>query len=232
MARNASLKMKPNQARRAGEQAAELLKKDQTKLQPRLEAGVIEGLLEDVRLLSNTMSSAITARVQKKAATQAQNDTAVELAALVMALRSAVKITGQSAVLRKALGVGRTVSTNSVKSVLAAANMVIEAYANHADEMRASGVLPVDVETVMGLSNALANADQAQEMKKVASKLSTSERAAVQKRVEGALMKIIAAAGLEFARTDPERVAQYAALIPSKPKRRKQQPQPAPGPGL
>jgi len=222
----AGLRMKPIQARRAGEQVAELLKQDKAKLQPRLEAGVIEGVLEDVRLLSNTMSTAITARVQKKAATQAQNDVAAELASRVMAVRSAVKITGQSAVVRKALGVGRVVSAKSVKSVLAGANMVVEAYAKHADAMRAAGVLPVDVETMTGLANALADADQAQEMKKVASKLSTAERAKVQKRLEGALMKIIAAAGLQFGVTDPERAAQYAALIPAKPKKRKPKPQP------
>jgi len=73
-------------------------------------------------------------------------------------------------------------------------------------------------------------ADQAQEAKKVAAKLSTAERVTVQRRVEAALMKIIAAAELEFAVKQPERVAQYKALVPAKAKKRK--PKPAPQPGL
>jgi hypothetical protein len=228
MAKSAVLKMKPAQARRAGEQGLELVKKDKAKLQGRLEAGVLEGLAEDVRLLGNQTSSALTARVQKKAATQEQNEVAEELSALVGAVRSVLKLTAQETAVRKAAGVGRKLTAKSVKTVLAAADMVIEAYGIYADAMRAAGVLPADVDTLIGKANALAAADQVQEGRKVASKLSTVERNKVQKRVEAGLMKLIAAAEMQFVVADPERVALYKALVPARSKKRKPRPTPIP----
>jgi hypothetical protein len=45
--------------------------------------------------------------------------------------------------------------------------------------------------------------------------------------LEGALGKSIAAAKMEFVVSDPERVAQYEALIPAQRKKRKPKPAPA-----
>jgi hypothetical protein len=64
------LRMKPDAARRAAEQLLALTKKDKTKLEGRLDAGTLTGLQEDVRLLSTSTASALTSRVQRKAATR------------------------------------------------------------------------------------------------------------------------------------------------------------------
>ena len=86
MATRVTLRMKPDEARRAGEQAGVLLKKDQARLQERLEPGVIAGLAEDTATLSDKTSSALAARAQKTAATQRQNVTAKRIRTQVMAL--------------------------------------------------------------------------------------------------------------------------------------------------
>lgn len=77
--------MKPDVARRAAEQLLALTKMDKTKLEGRLDAGTLTGLQEDIRLLSTSTASALTSRVQRKAATETQNKTAKKLAALVKA---------------------------------------------------------------------------------------------------------------------------------------------------
>ncbi|MFH2007112.1 MAG: hypothetical protein ABI333_11045 [bacterium] len=220
MAKQAALKMKPDEARRAAEQGVTLVTKDKTKLEPRVGAGVIDGLAEDAGALSDQVSSTVAARVQKLASTATQNVTAGKLVDRVMAVRSALQKTGADKVVQKKAGVGRTMSSRSVKSALAGADMVIETYTKHPDELRAAGVLPKDVDTIIGLANALRAADAAQEGQKVAAKLSTAERGNVQRRVEAALMRVIAAAELEFVESDPERVRQYQALIPAKPKKK------------
>jgi hypothetical protein len=91
------------------------------------------------------------------------NQTSSALTALVLASRSVLMLTGQESAVRKAAGVGRKVSAKSVKSMLAAADMVIEAYGIYADAMRSAGVLPADVDTLIGMANALAAADKVQE---------------------------------------------------------------------
>lgn len=116
---------------------------------------------------------------------------------------------------------GSRITSNSVKTALAAGDMVVEAYAKYPDEMRASGLLPVDMDTIVGLGNALRAADKAQEGQKVVSTSSTARRKATQYRLEQGLMKVIAAAELEFVESDTARVKQYQALIPARPKRKK-----------
>jgi hypothetical protein len=225
MARSVALKMKPDVALRAADQGVELAKKDRTKLEQRLPAGAIDGLAQDAGLLAEKTSGSVTARAQKKASTQKQNVTGAQVRRRVMAMRSALQRTGAESEVLKAAGVGRKLPANSVKAALAAADMLIVASAKFPDAMREAGVLSKDVETLTGLAGALRAADSAQEGQMVAAKLSTAERKTVQRRVEATLMRIIAAAELEFVEDNPERVKQYQALVPSKPKKKKPAPQ-------
>jgi len=213
--------MKPEEAIRAGEQAEQLLKKDKTKLEGRLEPAVIDGITEDTATLSDRASKATTARAQRSAATQKQNVIAKRVCDRVIACRSALQKTAVPKEVLKAAGVGKRITSKSVKTALEAGDMVVEAYAKYPEEMRAAGLLPADMDTIVGLGNALRAADLAQEGQKVVSTTSTAQRKAAQQRLEQGLMKVIAAAELEFVESDPARVAQYQALIPARPKRKK-----------
>ena len=73
MAKRVLLRMKPEQAVRAGEQAEQLLKKDKAKLEARLGPAVVAGITEDTAIVSEKASKATTARAQRSAATQKQN---------------------------------------------------------------------------------------------------------------------------------------------------------------
>lgn len=213
--------MKPAEALRAVERVKELLKKDRAKLEGRLDAAVIAGMEEDAGLLATKIAGAKTVRAQKMALTLRQNLTAEQIIALVMALRSAMKKGRVSDELRKAAGVGTSISPNSVGSALNAADKIIKAYGDYTDELRVVGVLPKDVETLGEMVSALRVTDGSQEGKKTESKLTTAERDAAQRRLEAALLKIIGAAELELVFTDPERMKQYQELIPARPKKKK-----------
>lgn len=162
----------------------------------------------------------MAARAQRRAATQSQQATARELLGRISAVRSACRLLGLSAEVLKAVGVGTTMSARSVNTVLAAAAMVADAYAKYPEELRSAGILPDDIETINGQAAALRSADQDQESKKVTAKQRTAARRAAQARGERAIAKIVAAAELEFV-GNPERLAQYQAIVPARPKRKK-----------
>jgi len=221
MAKTPSLKMKPDDARKAAEQCLELLKKDRVKIERRVGGAMIQMLARNGALLSDQTASTVAVRAEKLGLTLKQNVTAWQLANRVMAVRSALFTTHAPQAVQTKAGVGQSVSKKVVKSVLGAAEMVIETYGKHAKAMREAGVLPDDVDKIIGLANALQKVDKSQEGSKKASTQSTAQRAAVQLEVEDGLTRIIAAAALEYVESDPERVKMYQALIPSRPKKKK-----------
>jgi hypothetical protein len=221
MAKKPSLKMKPDDARKAAEQCQELLKTDKQKIERRVGGAVIQMLARNAALLSDKTASTVALRAEKLGLTQDQNETAEQVADRVIAVRSALSETNASDVVRKMAGVGQSVNRKVVKSVLAAADMVIETYVNHTKAMAGAGVLPDDVDMIIGLANALQATDKTQEGAKKAAPLSTARRKALQLEVEEGLSRIIAAVGLEYVGSDPERVKMYRSLIPSRPTKKK-----------
>jgi hypothetical protein len=221
MAKTAANIMKPAEALRAVEQCKEMLKKDRTALESRLDAAVISGVEEDVGLLTKKIAGAKTTRAKKMALTLRQNLTAEQIAALVMVIRSAMQKFRASKELKKAAGVGTALAQRSVTSAGNAADKIIKSYADYTDEMRLIGVLPKDIATLEEMVTTLRATDGSQEGKKQESKMTTAERNAVQRRLEAGLLKIIGAAELEFVFTNPERMKAYQALIPARPKRKK-----------
>ncbi len=219
-----ALKMKPDQARRVAEQALEMYEQDKDLLLERLPAGLMAGMQEDAGLLSNKTASSKTARLTSKTNTAVQNDLAKKLAKWVSTTRRSVRRTCQDKAVRTAVGMGERVHPKVVKTVLAGADAVLKAYTKYPDALRAAGLLPRDVEAINTLASALRAADTAQEKGLAKSRQSTAARKKVQARVESALETLIAAAELEFAVENPERAAEYAALIPTKRARRKPKP--------
>jgi len=220
-----TLRHKPEEALRIGTQMVELATQDKAKLDARLPAGHRDGMTEDFGILGESSSGAVAARVQKKASTQTQDTVAERLRVRVQAVREACKLTDAPAYVLKELGVGHPMNVKVVLSVVSGAQLIIETYAKHPDVLRAAGVLPEDVESITGLRKALRSADDGQEKKKVSSKDKTANRKAVQARVEAGIYRILAAADLALV-DQPERLALYHALIPTKTRPAKKPPTP------
>ena len=202
-------------AYRSGEQLSELLKKDRPRIEPRVGAGIIDGMFADMPVLRESTLDARDARRAKKTATLGQDAAALSLFARVMAARVALKRGKLDKEVLARAGVGKSITVKVVASVLDGARAILEAYAAFPDLLRSVGVLPSDIEQIRTLAASLETVDAAQEHTKVTSKEKTATRNAALKRVKDAISIIVGAAGLQFV-DDPGRLALYEAILPSK----------------
>ncbi len=202
--------------RRAGEQILELVKTDRSRLEPRLAAGLIDGLAADLPLLLDAAMQAADTRQAKKASTKTQVAAAERLQDQVMALRSVLRMRKAPAELCTLAGVGKPVKSGVVGSILESAALMLSAYDSRPADFRLLGVLPADIEAVRTLYGQLASADQAQEALKVTAREKTARRNAAHKRVQEAIAAIAGAAELAFLGR-PDRLELYRSLVPRRP---------------
>ena len=206
--------------RRSGEQVVELLKSDRFKIEPRVAAGLIDGLIADLPLLRDIAVWVADARQAKKAATKGTTNAAELLLALVMAGRTTIKLNKLDAEVCARAGVGKSMNIKVVKSVLDGAEMMVQAYAQFPDQLRIAGVLPADIERIQALRAQLTTVDVAQEGAKLSSKEKTAARNEAHRRVKAAIAAIVGAAGLAFV-DNADRLALYQAVIPVKSAKKK-----------
>ncbi len=207
-------RLKPAQIIPKATEAVQLATEDRALIEPRLEAGMIDGASADLAQVVPAVSGAIEKRTEKKASTATQNELAGQVMDAVRTIRTALSVSGLSAAARKRYGVGLSMNARSVKTVVAGANTLLGAAAAAPEEIRSVGVLPADLEALRAALAALTGADTAQENLKIASKRSTAERDATLHRLDAAVRKI-AAAGILAHAGDPARRAKYEALLAS-----------------
>lgn len=206
-------KAKPENVVRSVLQLLELAEKDRDQLEQRLPGGVLSGLREDTDELQNAAPGAQAARQLKMSATATQDAVAATLCALVQGIRAACRSAGLEPDVLRAVGVGRRLQSTVVKSLVEAAEQVVQAYREFPDALRGAGVLPSDIDRVTALRGRLQSVDAVQEQQKVTSKEKTAGRNRAQQRVQAAIGKILAAAELAFL-DNPERLAMYRAARP------------------
>ncbi len=208
-------KMKPEQVVEVGLQAKALLEKDRSKMESRLDAGLIDGLFTDLDDLSGKAPGAKSSR-QLKMAAGATLEQTLDLATRAgQAIRNACRLAKLDDTICIAVGVGKPMNAKTLKSVLTGVTMILEGYAQYSAALRAAGVLPADIALLTALRDRLLTDDAVQETRKVSAKEATAARNAAQQRIEYALGRIMAVAELEFL-DDPARREMYRALIPSK----------------
>lgn len=210
-----SLKRKPDVTYYAGKSALELAKQDKSILEPRLPAGVIDGLAEDLELLNEFIDEQRTAQVVKKAATRRQEDVAQRLYERIRIIREMVRRARLPKEVQTTLGIGKTMRPTYVREVTTAAALVIAGYRQYTDGLRECGVLPADIQEIEQLRSSLITTDMEQEETKVTAKEKTALRNLALDRVERAIVRLTNAAQLAFI-DNPERVQAYRALLVTK----------------
>lgn len=193
-------------------------------LEPRLEAGLIDGLPVDVETLRGKKNAAERGAEVKKAATATQDKALVLAATRAVAMRDSLRraYTGEKDVL-DLFGLGRQLNTSSVSSVASAVEMLIAAAEAHPARVRSASILPADIEGLRTDFQTLVGADVAQQGKKVSAKEATAARKAAQLRVERAIDQIVCAARLAFV-GKPEIVRSFEALVPTRTRAKTKKP--------
>ena len=182
-----------------GTNAYKLAVQHRTVLEPRLEAGLIDHLGEDTGNLRGDSRGTAVARTEKAGATADKGAAAAKGFALASSIRASIKRNHpDDKPLQKAFGVGARTMLEKPASVATALQLIVEAAGKHADALKAAGILPSDMVKV---TDALASLDakvDTQSEKMLTSKQATAAKVAVQLRVEAAVGKILAAAGMAF----------------------------------
>jgi len=221
-----AVKWSSSQLQSMGREALSLVKEFRAVIEPRLPAGLIEGLENDLGGFDDKRANASNARGTLKLATRLQDEAVAHAVEFLSAARSSVMRAKASPVQREAFGTKRAYNVNNVGSVVAALDAFVNGAEKFPEFTRTAGVLPADLELARSLRAALVSADQSQEAQKSKRKEPTAERNAAQLRIEDAIDAIINAGRLAFM-TKPEIASRFRALVPASPAKSPKKPAPA-----
>ena len=213
MAKKGQPKWDLGQDYRSGLKAYELAQEFKAQLDPRLPAGLLEGLKEDLAAISMIEGEAGAEVDEIKGYTGTQNQHCRKGVEFASAVREALKRGKASSDVLKAAGVGGRMNEGKVSSVVAGVAAIVKAYEKFPEEFRRAGVLPADIEAAGRILVSLNAADMTQETAKVTKTGSTSARNTLRKRVEAAVDTIRGAGIMEF-RDNKSTAARFAALVP------------------
>ncbi len=206
---------------RSGTRLGELSITHRVRLEPRLEAGAIDGFIADHAGLRDAVTGASKSQTIKIAKTQTQDQLAAEGSSLVMTHRDALKAVypaGSDTLIL--FGVGKKVLPAKVSTVVTGLETMADAAEKNPELARAAGILPEDVVEMRSVRDALVGTDTDQEKLKGTAKESTATRNARHLRVESAMRKIVGIAGIVF-RKEPQIAQAFRDCLPTTPARAK-----------
>jgi hypothetical protein len=206
-------KWDPGQDYRAGLKAYELAQEFKTEIEPRLPAGLLEGLKEDVSTLGSIAGEGKTKVVEIKGFTGSQNQAISGAGEWAASVREALKRGKAPKDVQKAAGVGSKFHS-TVDSAAASANSVLLAYEKYTGAFRDAGVLPDDIAEGKVLVAAISSAEMTQETAIAKKTASTTGRKSLRIRVEDAVDRIRGAGIMQFRKNKPETAARFEALVP------------------
>jgi hypothetical protein len=179
----------------SGLKALSLALDHQAVIDPRLPAGTVAGLEEDLEALGAAIPGAVQVRHEAKAATTAQNTMLKQGYAQVLAIRKAVRKAEAPKDVQKAYGVGQATAPNRVRDVKAALQQVIDRATIAPAEAAGFGLLAQDVDALKAVLASITDADTRQEKKRASAPRSTKQRNLTANRIVQASARI-AGAGL------------------------------------
>lgn len=203
-----------------GNKALALARQHLKAVEPRLPAGLLAGLEEDIASLTERRTAVKRARVRSKLATVTQNQLLREIVAMISAVQGAARRRSDlKAAQKRAYGVGVRYGHRSVTAVSAVGSAIVDRASKHPEEARDLGLLDVEVAALRELLTKLNAQDQAQQKLIAERPLTTAARNRATRRVYEAIKRIAGTGAIAFAQ-DASRRAQFDALD-DLPKRRK-----------
>lgn len=215
-----------------GLRAVNLMLTHKDVIEPRLPAGTLDGLTNDLSSFGVAIPGAVQTRAEARVATAEQLAAQKKGHARIQAVRDAVRRSDAPAEVKKAYGVGEVVDPRHMRSVSSVLKQILDRAAEHPEEAAKIGILQKDLDAMNAAHKALHDADDAQDLKRVSAPLSTKERNRTANRILKGVARIAGAGALEFVE-DPELQKEFKALRPA-PKSKKSasvKGQPKPGSG-
>lgn len=197
-------------------EAQSLFAEFKAQLEPRLAAGLIDGLSADTAEFLGKRVEAGNALNTLKTATKEQNAAIAHALAVLRPARASVNATTAKEK-SGAFGVSKAINADKVTSVLEAVEGFLHGAAKYPEVVRGAGLLTADLEGLRAVATSLATADRAQEKQKQARKAPTLNRNALQARIEGAIAAISRAGQIAFV-GKPDTAERFKGLIPSSSK--------------
>ncbi len=216
----ATPKWAPGDVSRVGRAALSLATKNKASIEPRLSAGLLDGLVADLDVFDGKQSAATLAKESLREATRGQNAAGEAASSFLGLARSAITRSGANATVRAAFGLSLRPNPGKVQSVITALDAFEAGAARAPDVVRAAGILTADLDKLRALRGALAASDANQEATKLTRKLPLLDRKQTQVRIEKAVDAIINAGAMAFA-DEPAVVALFRALVPARPAAKK-----------
>ncbi|MBN1184533.1 MAG: hypothetical protein JXB49_19730 [Bacteroidales bacterium] len=200
----------------AGTNTYELGTKYHEEINARLQPGELEELVKQVKVLDALRSGQQEVLASQKGKTGTQDETARLLHTVVMELRQMVQTATDDAGIRKTFGVGENTHADSISSVKASANMILDGYDKFTEwANNEAGIIDADMDEVAGLLMELTAADEEQEVSKLTRKLTTMDKDVLQRLVEDKITKISSIVVRVFGRKDPAVAKLFKDLIPN-----------------
>lgn len=196
-----------------GKQSVSLLETYLKAVEPRLKPDEAVQHRANVAELEKRRSGQPEALVEQKSKTVGQDSAITELHDCVISIRNIVKSSNAPAAISKAYGVGEKVPP-TVSGIMAASNMIVNAYNANAEWSNNAGIIEADMEEMATLQEVLGTADSVQESSKFTRKSKTMDKNTLQRAVEDEVTKISAVGVHVFAKKDPAVAALFAGLIP------------------
>lgn len=205
---------------RVGRGALALARQHEAVLSPRLAAGLIDGLSTDLDVIEEIRAGVPVSKTELREATLDQSAAAEGAQAFLNAARAAIDSARPTALQRAAFGRSLRIDPRKVSSVVAALEAFLGGAGRHPELTRFAGLLTSDLDAAKEQLRSLLSADATQETKKQTRKQATVDRDVVQARIERAVDAIVSAARIAFL-SRPDITAQFVAVLPSSPKKKK-----------
>lgn len=180
-------------------------------LEPRIPAGTLAGLEEDVGALVAAVPSAITARAGAKSATVAQKAALERAQSRIQAVRTVVRNAHAPKEVQHAYGVGSALTARSLPKVMAAITQILERTVAMPSEAAELGILQADIDALSAIKDEVAAANTTQEKLRASAPLGTKERNRIANRIVRATKRIKGAASIAFA-DSPTELAPFKEL--------------------
>jgi hypothetical protein len=205
-----------------GNKALALVERHREAVEPRLPAGLLAGLEEDLGSLTERRAAAKQARSRSKLATVTQNQLLTEIVDIISAVQGAARRRNDlKAAQKRGYGVGVDYSRRSVASVSAVGATILDRAAKDPDEARDLGLFDDQVAALRDLLSKLNVQDKAQQKLIAEKPLTTAARNRATWRVYAAIQRVAGAGVIAFAQNASLR-APFDALddLPKRKKKR------------